>query len=58
MQRSGFKPGEKVPVSGQYELVGPRGGRQGKEVTGVRGEPLPPTPASGMTYRLADATKH
>ena len=28
-----FKPGEKAPVSGQYPVVGPRGGKQGTEVT-------------------------
>ena len=54
----GLKPGQSAPRSGQYEKIGPRGGRTGQEVTSVRGEPLPPTPRSGMTYRLADATKH
>jgi hypothetical protein len=58
MKRSGFHPGQSAPVSGQYEIVGPRGGRKGTERTVVKGEPLPPTPESGMTYRLADVTKH
>lgn len=26
-----YKPGEKVPVSGQYEVTGPRGGSRGRE---------------------------
>jgi hypothetical protein len=53
-----LKPGQEVPRSGQYEQIGPRGGRTGLEVTSTRGERLPPTPKPGMSYRLADATKH
>jgi len=53
-----FKPGEKAPSSGQYPLVGPRGGEQGREVTVVKGEPFPPTPKSGMGYGTPDNTKH
>lgn len=54
---SGLKPGQTAPRSGQYQQVGPRGGK-GPEVTVVKGEPLPPTPAKRMTYKLVDATKH
>lgn len=54
----GMKPGQRAPRSGQYEKVGPRGGGTGQEITAVRGKPLPPTPRSGMGYRLADPTKH
>jgi hypothetical protein len=54
---SGLKPGQTAPRSGQYQQIGPRGGR-GPEVTSVRGEPLPPTQTSGSTYRLVDPTKH
>ena len=53
-----YKPGQKAPVSGQYEIVGPRGGRTGKERTVVKGEPIPPTPKSGQKLRLVDKTKH
>ena len=53
-----FRPGEKAPVSGQYPVLGPRGGDQGTEVTVVRGEPFPPTPKPGMGYGKPDATKH
>jgi hypothetical protein len=53
-----FKPGEKAPVSGQYEIIGPRGGRTGRERTVVRGETLPPTPGPGRGYRIADRTKN
>jgi hypothetical protein len=56
-QNSGFKPGETAKRSGQYEQVGPRGGH-GKEVTVVKGEPFPPTPSPGSTYKLVDATKN
>lgn len=53
-----LRPGQKAPASGQYELVGPRGGSKGREVTVVRNEPLPPTPESGLKYKLVDKTKH
>ena len=35
-----LKPGTAAPRSGQYEQVGPRGGRTGEERTVTRGEPL------------------
>ena len=44
--------------SGQYEIVGPRGGHTGVEVTSVKGKPLPPTPKSGQSYVLVDPTKN
>ena len=53
-----FKPGEKAPRSGQYEIIGPRGGRTGKERTVTKDEPLPPPPGKGMTYENVDPTKH
>ena len=53
-----LKPGEKAPASGQYEIIGPRGGATGNERTVTKGEPLPPTPKSGETYVLVDKTKH
>lgn len=52
-----LSPGQKAPASGQYQQIGPRGGK-GKEVTVVKGEPLPPTPAPGTTYRITDRTKN
>jgi len=54
---SGYKPGEKAPASGQYQEKGPRGGK-GREVTAVRGEPLPPTTRSGSTYDIVDRTNN
>lgn len=53
-----YKPGEKAPRSGQYEIVGPRGGGTNQERTVTRGEPLPPPPESGQQYKLVDPTKH
>ncbi len=38
---SGAKPGNKAPASGQYQQIGPKGGK-GREVTVTKGEPLPP----------------
>ena len=37
-----FKPGQIVPKSGQYEKIGPRGGKTGKEITGVKSKTFPP----------------
>jgi hypothetical protein len=53
-----FKPGEKAPLSGQYEIIGPRGGRSGEERTVVKREPLPPTPKPGQGYRPVDPTRN
>jgi len=53
-----LKPGQTAPKSGQYEIVGPRGGGTGKERTVTKGEPLPPTPKSGQGYKITDPTKH
>ena len=55
--RTGFKPGEKAPASGQYQERGPRGGR-GREVTVVIDRPLPPTTVPGRTYDFVDPTKN
>ena len=52
------KPGEKADYSGQYEIVGPRGGRTGKERTVVKGEPFPPTEKAGQRFILVDPTKN
>lgn len=53
-----YRPGEKVPASGQAEVIGPRGARTGVERTVVKGEPFPPTPEPGQAYRIVDKTKH
>ncbi|MDD5091411.1 MAG: YjzC family protein [Candidatus Wallbacteria bacterium] len=53
-----LKPGMTAPKSGQYEAIGPKGGKTNHEVTVVKGEPLPPTTKPGMKYVLTDATKN
>ncbi|MBU1662757.1 MAG: hypothetical protein KKD28_14940 [Chloroflexi bacterium] len=56
-QKPTLKPGKSAPQSGQYEIVGPRGGRTGIERTVVKGEPLPPTLQPGQQYIIVDPTK-
>lgn len=51
-------PGSIAPRSGQWELIGPRGGHTGQEVTVVKGKPMPPTSRPNMSYTLVDPTKH
>lgn len=54
-----LKPGQSTPDSGQYEIVGPRGGKTDYgEVTSVKGKPLPPTPEPGLKYKEVDPTNH
>lgn len=52
------KSGQRAPRSGQYPVVGPRGGHTGEERTVTRGEPFPPTPEKGQGYGSPDVTKH
>lgn len=52
-----IKPGEHAKVSGQYAIVGSRGGNTGVERTVVKGEPLPPPLQAGQSYKLVDRTK-
>jgi hypothetical protein len=58
MSKKTYRPGQTAPKSGQYGIVGPRGGSQGREVTVVKGEPFPPTPKPDMGFVLVDQTKH
>lgn len=53
-----LKSGTLAATSGQYKMVGPRGGDLGVEVTVVAGKPLPPTQKQGQGFVLADKTKH
>ncbi len=57
MTKPKFRPGQPAPVSGQYPVLGPRGGDTGDEVTAVKGRPLPPTPKPGMGYGNPDKTR-
>jgi len=52
------KPGQPATKSGQYKIIGSRGGKTGTEITAVKGKPLPPTPKKGQTLKLVDETKH
>ncbi len=52
------RPGQPAPTSGQYGVVGPKGGKTGIEVTAVEGKTLPPTPKPGQGFVLVDKTKH
>ena len=53
-----LKPGMKTPKSGQYAVVGPKGGKLGTEITSVAGKPLPPTSKPRDGYVLVDPTQH
>lgn len=54
-----LKPGQTTPDSGQFEIVGPKGGKTNYgEITGVKGKTLPPTPEPGLKYKEVDPTKH
>ncbi len=55
--KKNLKPGNVVPNSGQYQEIGPRGGKR-REVTAVKGERLPPTTKPGASYNLVDRTKN
>jgi hypothetical protein len=57
-EKDSYRPGETARRSGQYGIVGPRGGCTGEERTVTRGEPFPPTPKAGQRYTLVDPTKH
>lgn len=57
MSKNTFKPGQKAPTSGQYEMLGLKGGKTGVERTVVKNEPLPPTLQPGQSYVLVDKTK-
>jgi len=52
------KPGQKAPTSGQYGIVGPKGGKTGTQVTVAKGETLPPTQKPGQGFVFVDKTKH
>jgi len=53
-----LSPGTPAPASGQYERIGPRGGKLPGEITSTKGNPLPPAPKPGIKYNLIDKTKH
>jgi len=56
-KKAGFKPGQIAPKSGEWQIVGPRGG-VGAERTLTKGATFPATPKRASTYRLARAAKN
>lgn len=58
MPNKTIKPGNPAPKSGQYGVVGPRGGIINKEITSTKGNTLPPTAKPGQSYILVDPTKN
>ncbi|MDR2294520.1 MAG: hypothetical protein LBE05_04885 [Microbacterium sp.] len=54
-RNTNMRPGNTVPASGIYAQY--QGGRKVNEVTSVMGEPFPPGPAAGTTYRPVRLTK-
>lgn len=57
-QSSLHSPGERTPISGQYEVINSNGKGTGLEVTSTAGNPFPPTSESDQSYRLVDPTRH
>lgn len=53
MSKEHVKPGQTVPVSGQYTANGGK-----TEVTLVKGDKVPPTSRPGQEFTLVDKTKH
>ena len=58
MAKQPMKPGQPVDRPGQYEEVGPKGGRTGHEVTMPGGHTLPPTSKPGNGFVLVDPSKN
>ena len=56
--KSILKPGNIAPVSAQYAVIGPKGGKTGKEIQSTKGHPLPPSDKAGSTYKIVDTVKN
>lgn len=56
--KKSLKIGHAVPRSGLYDVIGPRGGNTGKQITSVKGEHFPPHGKGKVTYKLSDPAKH
>lgn len=52
-----FKPGERAPISGQYEMINRRNKPMNIERTVTKNKSLPPTKSSGQGFVLKDKTK-
>ena len=58
VNKNAYRPGQSAPISGQYGVLGPRGGNTGTEITAIQGKPLPPTPKPRQSYVPVDPTKN
>ena len=56
MTKPTYKPGQKIPNSGIYKMVGPRGGEIGENITAVKGHKFPPTQRPGEVYKETKKT--
>ena len=54
MAKHQYTPGQKSPISGEMDIIGPRGGDTGKDRTVIINHPLPPTPKPGQTYQIRE----
>ena len=55
---STLRPGEKVKISGIYDIIDQKGKKTGKQKTFVKEYTAPATPEKGQYYKLAVKTKH
>lgn len=51
MTKGNLKPGNKAPKSGDYTIVGPKGGSIKTGITMDKGETMPPTPKPNQTFK-------
>lgn len=58
MSNKKLNPGTSTPKSGIYDVVGPRGGNTGRQVTSTEKHPLPPTQKPGQGYVLNEPAIH
>ena len=49
-----LRPGEKAPVSGKFEIIGPQGTPTGQVRYVTAGDPMPPTPGAGHSYIIVE----
>jgi hypothetical protein len=52
-----FSTGQRADKSGQYQVIGPRGGVKNVEITMIKGNVFPPHP-EGTSFVLVDSTKN
>lgn len=50
MPKKPLKPGNEAPSTGDYKIVGPRGGISKTGITVEKGETMPPTPKKNQHF--------